>query len=346
MSEPALKYYTVADLKQWLFCNAPQEGLSEQIIAPTRAWAIIHNPYVRDEDAIVAAIFEDGELAAYTASFPDMLDGKRVWWASTLYCYPKFIGKGYGMIVVGSLKEVHEPDLTYDRWGAQETVEIFNFLGYQTSYTTRYHLSDKKIDTSSFKGKLSYGVQLLHKSLHPWPKLSKADYTLRYMSYIDGEAYAFMQNNKRTDLWLREQDMLNWILRYPFGQGCTMLDKVEKDTEFSANISTFEYQVIKVYVKNQLVGVYVLKQAGGILSVVYMYYIMENRDIVFTSVMDHVISIKSNAFVTEIKELFTFVQEKVYFPKMMEEKVSFSLPINQQSLINFTLQLGDGDSFM
>ena len=112
-----------------------------------------------------AAIFEDGEIAAYTASFPDMLDGKRVWWASTLYCYPQFAGRGYGMIVVGSLMEAHEPDLTYDRWGAQETVEIFNHFGYQTIYTKRYHLTDKKIDTSSLKGKLAYCAQELKKFL-------------------------------------------------------------------------------------------------------------------------------------------------------------------------------------
>ena len=75
---PELRLYTVAQIREWLEHNQPAEGLSERVIAPTRAWAIVHNPYVKDEDAIVAAIFEDGELAAYTASFPDMLDGKRV----------------------------------------------------------------------------------------------------------------------------------------------------------------------------------------------------------------------------------------------------------------------------
>ena len=164
---PDLKVYTVTDLREWLENNRPAEGLSGRVIAPTRAWAIIHNPYVKDEDAILGAIFEDGELATYTASFPDMLDGKRVWWASTLYCYPKFTGKGYGLIVVGSLMEAHEPDLTYDRWAAKETVEIFNHFGYHTTYTKRYHLGDKKIDTSTIKGKFVDCVQELNKCLHP-----------------------------------------------------------------------------------------------------------------------------------------------------------------------------------
>ena len=211
---PELKLYTVADVREWLEHNHPAEGLSERVIAPTRAWAIIHNPYVKDEDAIVATIFEDGQLAAYTASFPEMIEGKRIWWCSTLYCYPQFAGRGYGMIVVGSLMEAHELEQTYDRWAAQETIEIFNHFGYQTTYTSRYHLSDGKIDTSSFKGKLAYCAQELKKCMHPWPKASKADYTIQYALTIDDEVYAFMKTHKGTDLWLREKDMLDWIITW------------------------------------------------------------------------------------------------------------------------------------
>lgn len=343
MSE--LKLYTVADIREWLVNNKMAEGLSEQVIAPTRAWAIIHNPYVKDDDAIVAAIFEEGELAAYTASFPDMLEGQRVWWCSTLYCYPKFTGKGYGMIVVGSLMEAHEPELTYDRWGAQETVEIFNHFGYQTTYNTRYHLSAKKINTSSLKGKLAYCAQILKKCMHPWSKLSKANYTLQYTSYIDGETYAFMQANKGSDFWLREQDMLNWIIRYPFMQGCTLLDMVINDSEFSSNVTSYNYRVVKVYTNNELIGSYVLRLKGKEMCIVYLYFVQKQRDTVYTSILDHVIAIKPESFVTENCDLSAYVQLRLYFPKMKEERVSLSLPNNRKFTTNYTLQLGDGDCF-
>ena len=279
---PELKIYTVKDLLEWLEENHPAEGLSEQVIAPTRAWAIVHNPYVKDEDAIVAAIFEDGELAAYTASFPDMLDGKRVWWASTLYCYPKFTGKGYGLIVVGSLMEAHEPDLTYDRWAAKETVEIFNHFGYQTTYTKRYHLSDGKIDTKSLKGKLAYCLQELKKCLHPWPKTSKANYTIQYTSSIDDETYEFIRAHRKNDLWLREQEMLNWIVEYPFVKAGTN----EKACVFGRDARMYDYKVAKVYVAEQLHGVYVLRHHDEELSVVYLYYTSEMRDVVFDSIIN------------------------------------------------------------
>ena len=338
---PELKLYTVKDLQEWLENNHPAEGLSERVIAPTRAWAIIHNPYVKDEDAIVAAIFEDGELAAYTASFPDMLDGKRVWWASTLYCYPQFTGKGYGLIVVGSLMEAHEPDLTYDRWGAQETVEIFNHFGYQTTYTKRYHLSDKKIDLGSLKGKLAYGVQELKKCLHPWPKQTKANYTMQYASSIDDEAYAFMKVHRNNDLWLREQEMLNWMVQYPFFKGGKR--KEERGTcIFGDEARIYEYKVAKVYVDEELQGVYVLRQHDEEMSVVYFYYTEDNRDAIIDSIIDYIIANRPKSVRTENICIHERVRENLYFPKNEVEQVSLSLP---EIRGEFTIQLGDGDCF-
>lgn len=338
---PELKLYTVKDLREWLENNRPAEGLSERMIAPTRAWAIIHNPYVKDEDAIVAAIFEDGDLAAYTASFPDMQDGKRVWWASTLYCYPQFTGKGYGLIVVGSLMEAHEPDMTYDRWAAKETVEIFNHFGYQTIYTKRYHLTDKKIDTTTIKGQLAYCVQELKKCLHPWPKASNAKYTIQYVEHIDDEAYAFMKAHQENDLWIREREMQNWILEYPFVKSGKWKEESGKCI-FGDEAKTYEYKVTKIYVEEELQGVYVLRLHDEELSVVYLYYTYEKRDVVFDSIIDQIVARCPKSFVTDNVYLYERVRDRLYFPKSDVEKVSLSLP---EIKGEFTMQLGDGDSF-
>ena len=343
---PELKLYTVAQLRDWLMKNQVAEGLSEKVIAPTRAWAIIHNPYVKDNDPIVAALFEEGQLAAYTASFPERIDEKCIWWASTLYCYPRFAGRGYGLIVVGALKEAHEPDLTYDRWGAPETVEICSHLGLQTTYTSRYYLSFKALDLSTFKGKMANVIQTMQCYFHPWPKVSPANYSLRYASYIDGEAYAFMQSHRGNDLWLREQDMLNWIIRYPFKQSCRQQQRVEKDLHFTSYTSDYEYQVVKVYNQGQLVGVYVLRTSLGTFAVVYIYYENEHKDIIFATIVDHAIITKPQTIITDNKDLCLHIRQRLYFPKMKEEKVSFSIPQGKNIPDQYSLQLGDGDSFV
>ena len=68
---PELKIYTILDLRNWLIHNHATEGLSDKIIAPQRAYAIINNPYVKDEDSVLCAIFENEIPVAYTATFPD-----------------------------------------------------------------------------------------------------------------------------------------------------------------------------------------------------------------------------------------------------------------------------------
>ncbi len=340
-----IQLYTVADVRIWLIHNRPENGLSEQIIAPSRAWAIVHNPYVKDDDAIVAAVFDDGVLAAYTASFPDMLDGQRIWWCSTLYCEMQYTGRGYGLVVLGSLKEAHNPELTYDRWGAQETVEICSFLGMQTIYTDRYHLGQKAFNKTFLLGRLLYSFQSIMKLFHSTAKLSKKAYFLRYANYVDGETYGFMQAHRGCDLWLREQSMLNWIVRYPFLQGCPLIEHVKKDTIFTSNVPLSDYKVVKVYVSNVLIGVYILRCGEDVLSVLYLYVEEQHRDIVFESIVDHLIRLKSKTFITENKVLYDYVCNRVYFPKKHIERVSFSTPMNKVLPVEFTLQLGDGDSF-
>ena len=71
---PELKLYTIADLRNWLIENNPPTGLNEHVIAPARAYAIMHNPYVKDTDPVVAVIYEGEELAAYTSAIPEEIN--------------------------------------------------------------------------------------------------------------------------------------------------------------------------------------------------------------------------------------------------------------------------------
>lgn len=342
--EPELKIYTIADLRTWLIDNNPPAGLSEHVIAPVRAYAILNNPYVKDEDAVVAAIYEGEELAAFTASFPDMYEGKRIWWASTLWCNPKFQGQGYGLIVIGSLKEVHEPELTFDRWGARETVEIFNCFGYKTIYTSRYVLGDKAINRNTLKGKLAYTLQELKKSLHHTP-YSNAWYSLKYSTFVDGEAYTFMLAHRGKDLFFREQKMLNWITRFPFFQGAHLYNRTEKDTIFSSYVEQYEYSVVKVYTEHKLVGVYMLRCNNEIMSIVSIYYQADYKEVVFSSIADHFKKVHAISIVTEDRWLMEYLKKNIYFPRITEEKISLSTTDDMELPQTYGLQLMDGDSF-
>lgn len=344
---PELKLYTVAQLKEWLMHNHPEEGLSEQVIAPSRAWAIVHNPYIKDKDPVVAAIFENGEVAAFTAAFPELIGNKRYWWFTSLWCDHKHQGKGYGLIVIGSLAEVYGEEYILDRWGAQETVEIFKYLGAQVTYTPRY-IFGSKINRQTVKGKLVHFVRSLQKCLHNLIETpaKHEDYTLRYVSHIDDETYTFIEAHRNQDLFLRTQSMLNWILRYTFTQACPLIERTEVTTAFApAKAKSNQVYAVQVWDKERLVGFYILKYTEEDLHILYLYYNKDTTNKVFASICEHAKRLKVSQLVADNAELAKYIRKNVYFPKARIRQVHFAYPSNIAIPSDVKLQYGDGDGF-
>lgn len=344
---PELKLYTIADLREWLMHNHAAEGLSEQVIAPSRAWGIIHNPYVKDDDPVVAAIFVADEMAAFTAAFPESINGQRYWWFTSLWCNPKHQGKGYGLIVIGSLAEVYGVENILDRWGAQETVEIFSCLGAKTIYTPRY-IFGSKINCHTPKGKLLHVVRELQKGLHHFVEspAKREDYSLRYLSYIDDDTYAFIQSRGTADMFPRTQPILNWILKYSFTQSCPLIEHTPPTTPFApAKAQSNHIYAVQVLDNTQLVGVYLMKHTEGDLHLLYLYYDVDKKYIVFASIRDHINRLGIDQFVTDNKELSIYVQHNIYFPKHKTVQIHFSHPNSFVIPDGKTLQYGDGDGF-
>lgn len=344
---PDLKLYTVAQLREWIEHNHAAEGLSETIIAPHRAYAIIHNPYVKDDDPVVAAIFVDGENVAYTTAFPEMIDGKRYWWFSTLWCDPKHRGNGYGLIVIGSLVEVYGAEYCLDRWGAQDTVEIFAYFGHKTTYTQRYALGSK-IDKSTTKGKMVAFVRAAQKCLHRLIErpAKREDYKLRYVPSIDERTYDFIRAHKDSDFMLRTQETLNWVLRYPFSYSAPLAERIDKTLPiFKAETPHTELLAVQVFDKEELIGFYLMKQNADVFHVLYLYYDEAKKAKVFASIRDHVKRIKIEQCVTEHKPLADYLRKEIYFPKHSVYEISFSVPNGMELPQDGQVQYGDGDCF-
>lgn len=344
---PDLKLYTVADLREWIEHNHAAEGLSETIIAPHRAYAIIHNPYVKNDDPVVAAIFVDGENVAYTTAFPEEIDDKRYWWFSTLWCDPKHRGNGYGLIVIGSLVEVYGAEYCLDRWGAQDTVEIFSYFGHKTTYTHRYALGSK-IDKSTPKGKMVAFARATQKCMHQLIErpAKREDYTLRYIPYIDEYTYAFICAHRGNDFILRTQETLNWVLRYPFSYTASLAERIDKTLPiFKAETPHTELFAVQVFDKEELIGFYLMKQNADVLHILYLYYEEAQKTKVFASIQDHVKRMKIEQCVTEHKPLADYLRKEIYFPKHSVYEISFSVPNGMELPQDGQVQYGDGDCF-
>ena len=344
---PDLKLYTVAELREWLLHNAACEGLSGKLISPARAWAIVHNPYVKDDDPVLSAIFIGGKNVAYVSAFPEEIDGKRYWWLSGLWCDPDYQGNGYGLIVIGSLAEVYGNEYCLDRWGRKETVEIFTYLGHKTVYTPRYILA---IGASgrTVKSRIKHAVQLTQKYLHRLIEktLKNEPYSLRYLSYIDDATYEFIRKHRSNDYFKHSQEFLNWVLRYPFNISAPLIDRVDELMPFTqSEMRNTQLFAVDVFDGETMIGFYLLKKNVDSLHVLYLYYEETKRINVFASIRDHVKSMNISKCVMENKPLAEYLQSQIYFPIKDTSMVSFSFPASTSPFHSENLQYGDGDCF-
>lgn len=341
MEKVEIKHYTVAQVRNWLDHNIKYEGLTSEVIRPAFAWALIHNPDVKVNDPIVAAIYDENKLAAATCAFPeimvkpDFLDErgkpKRVWWFPMLWVKPEYRGKGYGLVVIGSLAEVYGMDCAWTAWAVPESIEVFEYIGCSTYYFPRYFMSEKNIKTSTIKGKLAYAKQEFVK----WwknsrkPRMPRYDYELRYLREFDDYTCDFIRKHEDKNFFQWSKETHNWHLVYPWNVSMPLTEMVSKTGEFfSEVVSMTLHYLVQVWHKGKLIGVYVLRQTSGksmCISEDSIYYDNKYKEIVFASVVEHIRHLQVTHFDTEDEALAKFVQKYIYFPKCTTEQLSLSI---------------------
>lgn len=342
---PDLKLYTIQDLREWLINNNPPAGLNEHVIAPARAFAIIHNPYVKDTDPVVAVIYEGEELAAYTSAIPEEINGVRYWWFSGLWCNPAYRGRGYGLALIGSLAEEYGVEYCLDRWGAPDVVEIFSFLGHKTLNTPRYALGNK-LNRQTCKGKALYALYCAERWMRSQIAThDRSVYSLSYVTHIDDETYAFIVAHRNKDIFLHSQQMLNWERQHSVTLSCPLLNHVATSCVFApAEVHRSDMYMVQVY-DDKLVGFYMLKHNNDSLHVLFAYYDQEAKHKVFASIRDHVERLGVSQCITDNQDLAVYLKTQCGFRKIKESQVSFSYPKTLTIPAGFTMQNGDGDNF-
>lgn len=344
---PDLVLYTVNDLRNWLLHNQFGKGLSEIIISPARAWAIINNPYVQDEDPVLATLSTDSGIAAFTTAFPEMIDGTRKWWFSSLWCAPEYRGHGYGLIVIGSLAEEYGIENCLDRWGAPDTVGIFSYLGLKTIYSPRF-VFGSRINRDSIKGKAAYLARTVQKELYGLcdRTAGKEDYLLRYLPYIDCGTYSFIQAHRNSDFFIHSQEFLNWVLQYSFTISAPLIKRsVTTALFFQSELINTQMYAIQVLDNSGIIGFYMMKRNDSCLHLLYLYYDDQSKSKVFASIIDHLKSMRIEQFDTEDAELADFIMHHHAFPKHKTVSISFSCPESFPTPAEKTMQAGDGDCF-
>lgn len=343
-----LELFTVQQVRDWLKTGVGERGLSEEVISRTRAWSIIHNPYATDDLNIVSAIFFNDEVAAYTHLFPDESRGERMYWNTTLYCNPKYEGRGYGAIVIGQLCELYGEHY-FDLDAEPESIANLKFCGLNVYFVPQYILTSKSIRGKGIKARLArFQEKIRYAFTNQKSALNKAiksaDYSIKYTSFVDDKVYAFIKAHSTNDVFLRSQAMFNWIFNYPLMQDTPLSDRVEYDSRFSSKKLGFRMYGVEVYEQCQMIGFYILNVCANSLDISYIYYAEDHEHDVFLSVAEHIVHFRTSKVMMSNEKLFMFLRGYKLYPKCNKRMKSFSYPQSFVYDSSKVMQSGDGDN--
>ena len=343
-----LELFMVQQVRDWLKTGVGERGLSEEVISRTRAWSIIHNPYAIDDLNIVSVIFVNDEVAAYTHLFPDESRGERMYWNTTLYCNPKYEGRGYGAIVIGQFCELYGEHY-FDLDAEPESIANLKFCGLNVDFVPLYILTSKSIRGKGVKARLArvqekiqYAFSNRKSSL--LADIKSAEYTIKYSSFVNDKVYSFIKDHSTGNIFLRSQEIFNWILNYPLMQDTPLSARVEYDSRFSSKKSGFRMLGVEVYIHHQLAGFYILNVCAQSVDISYIYYAENHERDVFLSVAEHILHFRTSKVMMSNEKLFMFLRGYKLYTKCSNRMKSFSYPQGFIHDSSKELQSGDGDN--
>lgn len=348
-SEIVYRVYSIQELRSWLIDNL-HNGLSEYAIAPVRAFALINNPCAKDTDPAIVVAFDNDRPIGYSAVFPDdYVKGNtiaRLFWGTTEWIEPEYRGKG----IAGKMMRAIKDAVGIERYiGLESSIASVKLDQKQGASIVMYNkVRFQFIATDSCKGYLNTKCIVYHNKKQ-LIRLSDYEYQNEYVSFIDVETHQFIESHARHDLFLRQREMFNWILRYPFMISSHEDTKAQKDIcEFGGSVSEYTMEAIKVYAHNELVGFYIVSQTNKDRTLRYLYYDETHQDEVFASATLNLMKpgIEKIFFMSDALQEFMHQQGIKHLNKNFYiDKVTLTLPPNMTVDSSLHIQGGDGDMF-
>lgn len=341
--------YTIFQLLEWLLQNVGN-GITDSMIAHQRAWALLNNPCAKNDDLVISAVLANDRVIGYTAIFAEDLKkpfaGHRFYWGSSQWVEPEYRGKGISAKMMLIMKEA----INHRYLGLDSSIascKLDQKQGYKIVYYPRYFFQWKTTKSTLFSLIKERYVQCMNRNIIR--QLLQYDYTNRYIPTIDGKTYDFICSHSQGDLFLRSQEMLNWVLHYPFLCAIENDAHAEKEKcEFGSYVDEFEMNAIQVYVENQLRGVYIYSIVDGIFKVLYLYYDEQYSEQVFASLVVKALQRNVMQFRTFNRALYDYMNRKGIRninSKYTIDQISLTLPPDIEIDQSLSIQGGDGDMF-
>lgn len=344
--------YKAKDVRAWIE-DGVLNGMSESIISLTRANALFHCPYVKDDDVLVVSAMDGEKVVGYTAIFPEHLERPDMWIATgtTLWVNPDYADDFVGYNLVQRLWQSYPNCAVIGSDVAKPAALIDKLLGAKIcKYDRSAFVFNRKIQVLSLRNIGSLLLEPFRK--HRQQKAIKRvlatipnDIRVIARDVIDAEAYAFIKSHSGHDTFLRSREMLNWILRYPFSAENPLQHRTLKHNEFSDQVASSRNHLLQIYVADQLIGVVMLGVRGNKLEVKMLYTDDAHREIVYALIVEAMVQGKHEQLWSIYPQLNEYIASKQVALRDNKQQFLFTYPKSLKSFEPMVLQAIDGDMF-
>lgn len=338
-----VKIYSIGDLKDRIVAGK-ENGLNSDCISNARAWAIINNPYARDEYPAIAVASVDDKIVGYTAVFPDMIGTRLVFWGTTGFVSQEMRGKGLGTTMYSKMMHA-----TNGQWLASDSAPAALKISIKTklnvSFFERYYLNFKR--EKSLRSVLKYEY-LKIRNRRVLNSIDNGDVTLQIVKGIDDLTYEFICRHSQNYMFTRTKEMLNWILQFPFKAEAPSELETYSSYDFTTAIEWYNIYAFRIIIDKHLVGFAMFRNNMGELTLLYNYFDVNYKSEVFRVLSSHVLKQHPIKFKTFDSELISFFDETGIVSmnsRTRTQKISLSVPAEMHFDEKLKLQCGDGDMF-
>ena len=342
--------YTISNLRQL----SRENKISHELMPKIRQNSYIHCPCINDNMVVLVAIkTETDSIVGYMGILPELLQKPniRVSWGITLFVDSKYRGKGYAGILNSEIQSraegtylvINHVPTTAHILKKQGNEELFYekcqlYVSFRNEYRGKF-LSLKSV------------INDIHKQLfrrYPKQHHSLDKIELEYVKCLDEETYCFILKHSTGDMFVRSQDMLNWILQYPFTVEAPLTDKTNKSYSFAYSYKTNTLYAVKVYFQKELIGFLMFKNRDGDLVLLYRYFKDIYREYIYVIIAEHINVLRPQIFTTTDMVLVDFLKQQLKPIRVLHSKFRLSFPKQHSGIDveNGYIQGGDGDMFI
>lgn len=338
-----VRIYTISELRDWVESGV-SNGLSSYLISRARALAIVSNPYAEDAYPAIAVGFDEACRAiGYTAVMADRWNEKTIFFGTTGYTEPQLRGKGIGTQIYSAMKEACD-NLWLVSDASSGTIAINKKLGLAMHYYERYYLKySHSSSVSSF-----IRSKLVRRTNNRVLKSILTNAKLEVLRYIDDQTYSFISRHEKSALFHRSQEMMNWILQYPFKASAPADVADFSDYEFTAALPQYNIYAFRIVLDDVLIGFAMFRLNMGELTMLYIYFDDHYYNDVYAAIVKHVLSQDLQCFRSMDKGLIEYYNRlgaQSMNSKSRIQPVPLCVPANLDIDPTLQIQGGDGDMF-